>query len=136
MKPELVFFTSSGSIGVVVDVPDIGISTHLSGLERNLATVFRGVGGMNHSEYVDLPFPRVPSDSFCTRHRTPRSRTGFADSDEKSFGVIDGDFIEQFTTIASDADLNKVLMGSSEAEALGLSRTDIFNLIEELQALH
>jgi len=51
LKPEVVFFTSSGKIGVMVDVPDLGTSTQLSGLERNLASVIKGVGGMNHAEY-------------------------------------------------------------------------------------
>jgi hypothetical protein len=46
------FFTSSGRIGVLLDVTgsDSRLSMQLSALERNMAYVVQGIGGGNHTK--------------------------------------------------------------------------------------
>ncbi len=48
-KPDMIYFTSSGSIGVITDVADDTLSLHLTELQRNLAAVLPGVGGTSHA---------------------------------------------------------------------------------------
>jgi DNA damage-binding protein 1 len=47
--PEIVYFTSSGQIGVIIDVEDKQLAMHLTALQRNLATVVSGVGSVSHT---------------------------------------------------------------------------------------
>lgn len=58
-KPDMVYFTSSGSIGIITDVEDDALSLHLTELQRNLAAVLPGVGGTSHTRSVskDRSFP-------------------------------------------------------------------------------
>ena len=46
------FFTSSGRIGVLLDITgsDSRLSMQLSALERNMAYVIQGIGGGNHTK--------------------------------------------------------------------------------------
>lgn len=57
MKPEMLFFTSSGRIGTIIDVADQELSVHLSELQRNLAVLLRGVGGDGHTKYAAVFSP-------------------------------------------------------------------------------
>ncbi len=59
MQPEELFFTSSGRIGVIVDVKRNDVSLHLTELQRNLAAVIPGVGGTSHTRCVPLPLFEV-----------------------------------------------------------------------------
>lgn len=47
--PEIVYFTSSGLIGVIIDVQDKELAIHLTALQRNLAAVVSGVGNVSHT---------------------------------------------------------------------------------------
>jgi DNA damage-binding protein 1 len=49
LLPEIVYFTSSGQIGVIIDVPDKELAMHLTALQRNLAAVISGVGSVSHT---------------------------------------------------------------------------------------
>lgn len=51
MEPKQLFFTSSGRIGVVLDL-DKDISLHLDNLQRNMAQVIEGPGSLSHTRYV------------------------------------------------------------------------------------
>ena len=76
-KPDMIYFTSSGSIGVIIDVADDTLSLHLTELQRNLAAVLPGVGGTSHARsklletevfivLISFDF-QVPSSQECTR---------------------------------------------------------------------
>jgi DNA damage-binding protein 1 len=48
LSPKLLFFCSSGRIGVIIDVGK-ALSLRLSALQRNMAAVIKGPGGTNHT---------------------------------------------------------------------------------------
>ena len=51
LVPKQLFFSSSGRICVVIDVrPEL--SLHLTALQRNMASVIPGLGGVNHTKYI------------------------------------------------------------------------------------
>jgi len=118
LLPEVVYFTSSGQIGVIIDVQDKELAMHLTALQRNLAAVVSGAGSASH-----------------TRFRAPKNTRGPSDADGAAFGFIDGDFLEQYLTLTPD-DLKKVKKGSSAPEQLKLSSEQIVKVIEQLQSLH
>lgn len=49
LESQLIYFTSSGSIGVIADVEDRDFALHLTELQRNLAAVIPGIGGISHT---------------------------------------------------------------------------------------
>ena len=51
LRPQHLYFTSTGRIGVVLDV-DAALSLRLSGLQRNIASCLKGPGGIDRTEYV------------------------------------------------------------------------------------
>jgi DNA damage-binding protein 1 len=51
LEAKHVFFTSSGRIGVIVNVVDDQLSLHLTALQRNLAGVLQGIGGVSHTRF-------------------------------------------------------------------------------------
>jgi len=118
LLPEVVYFTSSGQIGVIIDVQDKELALHLTALQRNLAAVVSGVGNESH-----------------TRFRAPKTTRGPSGADGAAFGFIDGDFLEQYLTLSPD-NLKKVRKGSSAPEHLKLSSEQIVKVLEQLQSLH
>lgn len=50
-RPNLLYATSSGSIGVVADV-DLEAATLLTNLERNMRKVLPALGDLDHEECV------------------------------------------------------------------------------------
>ncbi|KAF8967077.1 CPSF A subunit region-domain-containing protein [Flammula alnicola] len=120
LKPEMLYFTSSGRIGVITDVEDKDLSLHLTELQRNLAAVIPGVGGTSH-----------------TRFRAPKDTRGPSDADGAAYGFLDGDFLEQYLGLQGSPDLlNKVMKGASEPERLKISRDEVLKILEQLQSLH
>ncbi|KAF8158252.1 mono-functional DNA-alkylating methyl methanesulfonate N-term-domain-containing protein [Crassisporium funariophilum] len=120
LKPEALFFTSSGRIGVIVDVQSKDLSMHLTELQRNLSAVINGVGGTSH-----------------TRFRAPKNTRGPSDADGAAFGLIDGDFLEQYLgLLGSPQQLDRVTKGQSAPEVLKLSSDAIVKVLEQLQSLH
>jgi len=51
LRPESMFFTSSGRVGIIVDAQDKDISLTLTELQRNLAAVVSGVGSASHTRH-------------------------------------------------------------------------------------
>ncbi|TFK40691.1 CPSF A subunit region-domain-containing protein [Crucibulum laeve] len=120
LTPTQIFFTSSGRIGVIVDVVDATLSLGLTAVQRNLASTIPGIGGTSH-----------------TRYRAPKNTRGRSDADAVAFGFIDGDFLEQFLTLlGSPPQLQKVIEGQSEPERLTMSVEEIQKVLENLQSLH
>ena len=119
LTPQLLFFTSSGRIGVVVDVnPEL--SLHLTALERNLRKVDTEVTHASHAKY-----------------RAPVSAWGKSDADAAAYGFLDGDFLEKFLHYRHpSAETERVLQGSSPPEKLKQTYGEIRQTLEALQALH
>jgi len=119
-KPQMIYFTSSGRIGVITDVEDEVLSLHLTELQRNLAAIISGVGGTSH-----------------TRFRAPKNTRGPSDADGTAYGFIDGDFLEQFAGLQGTPKiLDQVMKGGSDFEKLKMSEEEILKIIERLQSLH
>ncbi|KAG5648442.1 hypothetical protein DXG03_005016 [Asterophora parasitica] len=120
LEAKHVFFTSSGRIGVVVDVTDADLSLHLTALQRNLAGTITGIGGESH-----------------TRFRAPKNTHGRSDADATSFGFIDGDFLEQFLTrLGSPEEVEKIVVGNSAPERLTMPVEEMQKVLENLQSMH
>lgn len=51
LEPKQLFFTSSGRIGVIMDMSS-EISIHITELQRNMSHVVHGAGGHSHTKYV------------------------------------------------------------------------------------
>jgi len=51
IRPQQLFFTPSGLIGVVIDVAD-DLALDLTGLQRNLSNFIQKMGGPNHTKCV------------------------------------------------------------------------------------
>jgi len=118
LMPEVVYFTASGQIGVIIDVQDKELAMHLTALQRNLAAVVSGVGSVSH-----------------TRFRAPKNTRGPSDADSAAFGFLDGDFLEHYLTLSPE-NLKKVRKGLSAPEQLQLSSEEIVKVLEQLQSLH
>ncbi|KDR82646.1 hypothetical protein GALMADRAFT_837022 [Galerina marginata CBS 339.88] len=120
LNPEVIFFTTSGRIGVITDVQDNELSIHLTELQRNLAAMISGLGAPSH-----------------TRFRAPKNTRGISDADGSAYGFVDGDFLELFLgLIGNPEQLNKVMKGGSAPEELKMSVEDISKFLEQLQGLH
>jgi DNA damage-binding protein 1 len=72
LEPEELFFTSSGRIGVIVNVRNEDVSIHLSGLQRNMSAIVPNVGGTSHARYVYLYLPHAKLWSYDV-HKIPSS---------------------------------------------------------------
>lgn len=115
VNPEHLFFTSSGRIGLLVNVKE-KVSLNLTALQRNMAKKIKGVGGIDHTKY------RAPA--------TPRGRS---EAEAASFGFLDGDFLEQFLSHPKPSEL---IRGDIEAERVDSSHAELQGLLEKLQSLH
>ncbi|EIW81285.1 hypothetical protein CONPUDRAFT_56293 [Coniophora puteana RWD-64-598 SS2] len=120
VEPKQLFFTTTGSIGVVIDMSD-ELSLHMSSLQRNLSTYFAAQpGGASHTKY-----------------RAPKNARGRSDADNSSFGFLDGDLLERFLLFGDDEEaVRKVLEGSTEAEQLSIAPERIIKVLERLQSMH
>ena len=121
LAPQLLFFTSSGRIGVIVDVgPEL--SLHLTALERNLGKVVTEIAHASHA-----------------KRRAPVGTWGKsdADADAAAYGFLDGDFLERFLEYEHPStETERVLRGSSPPERLRQTYGEIRQTLEALQALH
>ncbi|KZS90527.1 hypothetical protein SISNIDRAFT_457686 [Sistotremastrum niveocremeum HHB9708] len=115
--PEQLFFSSIGRIGVISSL-DNETSLAMTKLQNNMAAVIKGADGTDHTEW-----------------RRPTSIRGPSDSQPQAVGFLDGDFIEQYTSLAPDV-LRDVQQGQNEAERLDLSHSKTVEIIEQLQSLH
>lgn len=136
LKPEELFFTSSGRIGVIVDVKKNDVSLSLTGLQRNMAAILPAVGGTSHARCVAL-WPGLFMSEAIVRFRAPKSTRGRSDADQASFGFLDGDFIEQMLSHLDSPDtLKQIWQGQSEPEKLSVSVDEMRRLLEDLQSYH
>ncbi|KAI0269851.1 CPSF A subunit region-domain-containing protein [Gloeopeniophorella convolvens] len=119
LTPKLLFFTSSGRIGVIIDAsPEL--SLHLSALERNLGKVVSEIAHAGHA-----------------KHRAPAGAWGKSDADAAAYGFLDGDYLERFLEHEHPSRATRtVLEGGSEPERLKQSYGEIRQTLEALQALH
>jgi DNA damage-binding protein 1 len=118
LQTEMIFFTSSGRIGIIVDIQDSTLALHLSELQRNMSAALPPVGGTSH-----------------TRYRAPKDTRGSTDAEGAAFGFIDGDFLEHFPGLTRDA-RQKIMDGKSNPEKLKMSEHKILKILEQLQSLH
>ncbi|KZT28894.1 hypothetical protein NEOLEDRAFT_1239376 [Neolentinus lepideus HHB14362 ss-1] len=124
IEPRQLFFTASGRIGMVFEMGN-ELSLHMTGLERNMASVLLGSGGVSHSDW------RTPV--------IPRSRVNMP---QLSYGFLDGDFLEQYLAFSRDPSpsskqvIKKIMSGTVEAETLKLTASEIDHILEKLQSMH
>ncbi|KAH6912768.1 mono-functional DNA-alkylating methyl methanesulfonate N-term-domain-containing protein [Coprinopsis sp. MPI-PUGE-AT-0042] len=119
-EPVSIFFTSSGGIGIIIDIKDQDLARHLSELQRNMSAQFKGIGAPSHSSF-----------------RAPRNNRSRTDAEASAVGFIDGDFIETFLgLIGNDGKVDKVMAGQIVEERLKLSVDKFQKHLETLQALH
>ncbi|KAH9042112.1 CPSF A subunit region-domain-containing protein [Lactarius pseudohatsudake] len=119
LEPKLLFFTSSGRIGVIVDAgPEL--SLHLTALERNLSKVVTEIANASHA-----------------KHRAPVGTWGKSDADAAAYGFLDGDFLEKFLDFEHpSSETERILKGSISPEKLKQTYAEIKQSLEALQALH
>jgi DNA damage-binding protein 1 len=120
LTPQLLFFTSSGRIGVIIDVDSPELSLHLTELERNLGKVVTEIAHASHA-----------------KRRAPVGTWGKSDADAAAYGFLDGDFLENFLDYEHPStETERVLKGSSPPERLKQTYGEIRQTLEALQALH
>ena len=119
LTTQQLFFTSSGRIGTIVDVPS-DLSLHLTALERNLRRVVTEVTHASHAKY-----------------RAPVDQQGKSDGDGAAYGFLDGDFLEKFLDYHHPStETECVLQGGSTPEKLKQTYKEIRQSLEALKALH
>lgn len=119
LTSRLLFFTSSGRIGVVVEAnPEL--SLHLTALERNLRKVVSEIAHASHAKY-----------------RAPAGMWRKGDADAAAYGFLDGDFLEKFLHFHHpSSETERVLQGGSPPEKLNQTYEEIRQTLEALRALH
>ncbi|KAF9103191.1 DNA damage-binding protein 1a [Mortierella sp. AM989] len=111
--PKLLFATVSGAIGVVATLTPEKYEL-LHHLEKNMSSVIKGVGGLDHASWR----------TFRNDARTTPSTN-----------YIDGDLIELFLDLTHD-EINSVLGGPQDGEPIEVPVEEITKLVEELSRLH
>ncbi|KAF9496184.1 hypothetical protein BDN71DRAFT_1415949 [Pleurotus eryngii] len=119
LTPEYVYVTSSGRIGVIVEVSDMNVAAGLHELQRNMAYIRKGPGEFTLAQY-----------------RAPKNNRGRSDADP-SKGFLDGDFLEYFFIHAtSPEDLHTIVTGQNASEGLSVPMDSLKKVLEALQAMH
>ncbi|KAI0766387.1 CPSF A subunit region-domain-containing protein [Trametes elegans] len=114
VKAGHVFFTSTGRIGVLLEMDD-ATALHMTALQRNMAKHIKGPGEVNHTQY------RAPA--------TPRGHTDA----EAAYGFLDGDFLE---SLLSYPEPEKFMEGDVEAERVTLPLATVKDVLVQMQSLH
>lgn len=71
------------------------------------------------------------------RWRAPKNSRGASDSIGEASGFLDGDFLEHFLDFDSESlEARKAMAGSTNAEQLAISFSEVINVLEQLQAVH
>lgn len=88
VSPNLIFATSSGRIAALADLIGPETSKTLFDLQRNMARVILGFGGVSHVDW-----------------RSYRAASG----SRPSAGFIDGDFVERFLDIQDEEVITDIM---------------------------
>ncbi|KAF5391270.1 hypothetical protein D9757_001966 [Collybiopsis confluens] len=123
-KSTHIFCTLSGQIGVIVDVLNEASAKGLTNainlltsLEERFPEKFNVIGGVSHARY-----------------RAPRTSKSRSDADEASFGILDGDFLEQLLGhIDTNAESVQEILDANDSS---YSLMDLKKDLEVLQNLH
>jgi DNA damage-binding protein 1 len=126
-KNQLLYATSSGSIGVVCEL-DAKTSETLSNLQRNMRRVVPSAGQLDHAECVFAA--ACGSRSQMARWRKFKDDTRVQDS----VGFIDGAFVEEWSSLSA-AQREETIQGRSEAERLLQSAEELTAVVEDLARL-
>jgi len=119
LEPRQLFFTSSGRIGVVLHMSQ-EVSIHMTELQRNMAQVIHGHGGLSHPKF-----------------RALKNHKGLSNTEASSFGFLDGDFLERFLTYLPSSNIaDEIMQGKNKAERLTMSKENIQQILERLRRLH
>lgn len=119
LTTQQLFFTSSGRIGTIVNVPS-ELSLHLTALERNLRRVVTEITHASHAKF-----------------RAPPGQSGKRHGDAGAYGFLDGDFLEKFLDYRyPSTETERVLQGGSAPEKLKQSYKEIRQSLEALKVLH
>ncbi|KAH7926445.1 hypothetical protein BV22DRAFT_1118853 [Leucogyrophana mollusca] len=137
LEPKQLFFTSSGQVGVVIDVAD-ELSLHLTALQRNLSNYYSRKRGISHAKWGYLFKRLIPGAlTRSCRFRAPKNAVGRSDAEATSYGFLDGDFLEHFLQHIRDEDaLKRIINGRSEPEKLTIPVNRIQKVLERLQSMH
>ncbi|KAL0066188.1 hypothetical protein AAF712_006813 [Marasmius tenuissimus] len=118
IQPTHIYLTSSGRIGVIIDIPDNRLANDLALLEIGL--------GERHTEESHA------------KYRAPRIARGRSDADERAYGFIDGDFLEELLSLLEDSPeseaIGKIL--STSLESLGRIASTKEEIKATLETLH
>ncbi|KAF7291738.1 CPSF-A domain-containing protein [Mycena chlorophos] len=115
-KPIQMFFTASGRIGIISDIPDDQLALDLTDLQRNMYAV-------------------VEDGARQKKFRTPQSTSRRRAADE-AYGFLDGSFLERLLEISDSGRLAKIESGSNEPERLKRPIAEFQQLLKTLQSLH
>ena len=117
-RPRLMFGTVSGMIGVVISLSKRDFNV-LKCLEKAMAKVINGIGGLSHLDWR----------SFSNEYRkTPKKSTGF----------IDGDLVELFM----DPDVKSLrseimeIMNTDGKDTLKMKEDELMSLVRKLSRMH
>ncbi|THV04459.1 hypothetical protein K435DRAFT_649225 [Dendrothele bispora CBS 962.96] len=120
LRPTHVFFTLSGRIGIIIDVKGRSEIENLTALQTQMvqtAAASEAVGNVSHA-----------------RHRAPRSSKGRSDADEGAYGILDGDFLENYLRLVENSpDVAEQIIKGAE---IPLDRNTIQNTLKVLQGMH
>ncbi|KAL0569702.1 hypothetical protein V5O48_012262 [Marasmius crinis-equi] len=121
IQPTHIFTTSTGRIGVIIDIPDDRLANDLALLEIGLGQVYVEE---SHAKY-----------------RAPRIARGRSDADERAYGFIDGDFLEKALQLIEDSPDSEATrtMLSTDVQPLGRitsTREEIHEVLEVLHNMH
>ncbi|KAF8526426.1 CPSF A subunit region-domain-containing protein [Gautieria morchelliformis] len=119
VRPEQMFMTSNGRIGVISGLSD-QVSLHMTALQRNLGYAISGPGDMKHAKW-----------------RAPKNSRGVSDSIGEATGFLDGDFLERLLDFNNGSpEVQKAMEGNTDAEKLPIPFSEVVNVLEQLQAVH
>jgi len=143
MAPPLFFFTSSGRIGTISDLPD-DLAMTLDALQRNMEELVHGPGEMSHATFVALLFyfflhwHDISCFLFPSRWRAPSTMKGMGGttSEPSAVGFLDGDYLQKFSDFGLGSEqVESILAGKNDAERLQGGYDELVNALDALQSL-
>ncbi|KAJ7043868.1 mono-functional DNA-alkylating methyl methanesulfonate N-term-domain-containing protein [Mycena alexandri] len=120
LEPVQLYFTSSGRIGIIIDIIDQQLGLDLTNLQRNMISAL----------------PTAGDSERYTRFRAPQSALRQQRREHaNAFGFLDGGFLERLL-VTPPGQLAKIVEGTSEPERLERPIQEFQQLLKTLQALH